>query len=179
MVRDLIANDSHLQFAACMLDPTLAANYLARRSLLLRRLARLVGCRAQAEDLVQEAWLKACGTSVVRRPAAFLDQIALNLARDHLRGLAVRGGPSVAGLEAVPCPTPDAERRLLDKERLRRAEAAIAQLPPRRRAVFLAARVDGLPHAEIAACFGITTAAVEKHIARALTSLAAAMAQDG
>jgi len=109
-------------------------------------------------------------------PVPFLDRVALNLARDHLRSAAVKSGAGAAALHDIPCAEPDPERICLDRDRVRRAERALAAMPARRREVFLAARLDGLPHAAIAARFGITTATVQKHIARAMISLAAAMA---
>jgi RNA polymerase sigma-70 factor (ECF subfamily) len=158
-----------------MPDAATTPYFLARRPSLLRRLARIVGCAAAAEDLAHDAWLKTHVARDVIHPAAFLERVALNLARDHRRSSAVRGPASPELLDSLVCPEPDAERRLLDRDRLRRAEAAIAALPPRRRRVFLAARLERLSHAQIAQQFGITPAAVEKHIARALVSLAAAM----
>lgn len=152
---------------------TLFAAYLARRPLLLRRLARLLGCTADAEDLAQDTWLRACGTLVTTSPAALIDRIATNLALDRRRSLARRIPAAAGALEALPSDLPDAERTLLDRDRVRRAEVAIAAMPPRRRAVFLAVRLEGLSHAAVAARFGITTAAVEKHVARAMLDLTA------
>ena len=162
-----------------MADPSLDDVFLRRRPSLLRRLARLVGCHAAAEDLVQETWIRSSLAGSVARPAAFLERVALNLSRDHLYGVALRGAAGAAALDGLACPQPDPEWTLLHRERLRRAEAALAGLPPRRREVFLAGRLDGLPHAEIAARYGITPAAVEKHVARAMLALATAMSDEG
>jgi RNA polymerase sigma-70 factor (ECF subfamily) len=114
----------------------------------------------------------------VEEPASFLDRVAVNLARDHLRQVAVQHGSPALALEHLACDEPDPERVCLDRERVRRAEQALAAMPPRRREVFLAARLEGLPHAAIAARFGITPAAVQKHVARALVTLAAALANE-
>ena len=159
-----------------MADQHLTKAFLVRRSLLVRRLARLVRCRDTAEDLAQETWLRSRRAGAIDAPIPFLDRVALNLARDHLRGAAIRSGAAVTALRDLPSAEPDPERICLDRDRVRRAERALASLPARRRDVFLAARLEGLPHAVIAARFGITTATVQKHIARAMMTLTAAMA---
>ena len=68
-----------------MADPSpshaLSHAFLGRRSSLLRRLARLVGCRSTAEDLVQDAWVRSAAAGPVAEAAPFLDRVAANLAR--------------------------------------------------------------------------------------------------
>ena len=59
-------------------------------------------------------------------------------------------------------------------ERLARIEEAIARLPGRQRAIFLAHCVDGLSRAEIAHRTGLPVHRVERHIARALLKIDAA-----
>ena len=45
---------------------------------------------------------------------------------------------------------------------------ALAQLPPRRRAILIAARVDGLSHETIAERFDISRTMVQKELRRAI-----------
>jgi len=45
---------------------------------------------------------------------------------------------------------------------------ALAELPPRRRAIFIAARVDGISHEEIARRFGLSRTMVQKELRRAI-----------
>jgi RNA polymerase sigma-70 factor (ECF subfamily) len=68
----------------------------------------------------------------------------------------------------MPLPRPSAERSLLDRERLKRLEAALEELPLRCRQVFVLRRIDGLPPAEVAERLGITVNAVAKHVRIAL-----------
>ena len=65
--------------------------------------------------------------------------------------------------------TPESE--LLYDELRRRLHAALGELPPRCRLVFSLSRDEGLKNREIAARLGISTTAVEKHIAKALRHL--------
>lgn len=60
------------------------------------------------------------------------------------------------------------ERSAQGAEALRALDAALRELSPRCRRIFLMRRVDGLPNAEIARRHGISVNSVEKHIARAL-----------
>jgi RNA polymerase sigma-70 factor (ECF subfamily) len=47
-------------------------------------------------------------------------------------------------------------------------ERALDELTPRRRAILIAARLEEVPHVEIAARFGISTRMVEKELRSAL-----------
>lgn len=54
------------------------------------------------------------------------------------------------------------------RERLRLLAHAIAELPPRRREVFLLHKIDGLSHSQVAERLGISRSKVEKHVMKAL-----------
>jgi RNA polymerase sigma-70 factor (ECF subfamily) len=57
------------------------------------------------------------------------------------------------------------------RERLETVKFVLGQMPERTREVFLMHRLDGMKYREIAATFGISVSAVEKHIARATQAL--------
>jgi len=67
-------------------DPFLAA-MVAERPLLVGLAYRITGSRVEAEDIVQEAWLRARGAdgSAIDNPAAWLTRVVARLALDHLR----------------------------------------------------------------------------------------------
>lgn len=67
-------------------DPFLAA-MVAERPLLVGLAYRITGSRVEAEDIVQDAWLRARRTdaSTIDNPAAWLTRIVARLALDHLR----------------------------------------------------------------------------------------------
>lgn len=62
--------------------------YLSHRAALLDYAAPIVGCRARAEDVVQEAWLRFSrqdDSADIRHPASYLYRIVRNLALDQTR----------------------------------------------------------------------------------------------
>jgi RNA polymerase sigma-70 factor, ECF subfamily len=67
-------------------DPLLAA-MVAERPMLVGLAYRITGSRVEAEDIVQEAWLRARRTdgSTIDNPAAWLTRVVARLALDHLR----------------------------------------------------------------------------------------------
>lgn len=140
---------------------------LARvRGVLLRR-----GRTADdADDLVQEAWLRMAdferGTPVVE-PGAFLMRTALNLSVSAHRARTVRG--EVVAVEEISLAdrAPDTEAAVLQRERLARLGVCLDRLGDRTRAVFLDVRFGGMSYAEAARHHGISVSAVEKHVAKA------------
>jgi RNA polymerase sigma-70 factor, ECF subfamily len=110
------------------------------------------GAVMDAEDVVQEAWIRAtAGMRRFRGDSSFgtwLTAIGLNAARDHLRRKG-RWGPmeDVAETEIVVPAAPHGQR--LDLER------AIALLPPGCRTVLVLHDVQGFTHEEIAKQLGI------------------------
>ena len=67
----------------------------------------------------------------------------------------------------------DAERSLLARQRIASAAQVLAALPERTRQIFILYRLEGMQRKAIAAAFGISVSAVEKHIAAATKSLLA------
>ena len=67
-------------------DPLLAA-LVAERPLLVGLAYRITGSRVEAEDIAQEAWLRARRTdaATIDNPAAWLTRVVARLALDHLR----------------------------------------------------------------------------------------------
>lgn len=134
--------------------------------------------RHDADDLVQEAWVRlACyeRQQVVDEPEAFLMRAALNLSIDEHRAHRNRGEALLLDdLELVDT-TPSAENVLLARERIARLSECLASLDPRTRRIFLAHRVDGLSYAEIAKENQLSVSAIEKHIAKATLIIAQAM----
>ena len=139
-------------------------------------LARLLSDRGQAEELLQETFLRVYLQRARYRPRGtfrtWLYTIARNLALDRLRrhGLG-EAEPAPGSLEAIPDPDPGPLRRLEGREALGRLEEALAKLPPGQREVLLLARYAGLGHAEIAEVTGSSPGAVRVALHRALRAL--------
>lgn len=145
---------------------------------LYRAVSRRVGAdRALAEDLVQEAWLRAVDTwrarGVPRDPGAWLQAVAVNLVRAHfrrLRATALEHEPEARGAE----PSGAAGR-----EHAALVQWGLARLP-RASAELLAARhFDGRSLAELARDARTTERAIEGRLHRARAKLARLLAPRG
>ncbi len=166
------------------LRASFADNAQAIRRLLTARL----GNEADAEDLMQDLWIKLAdvASGPIANPRAYLHRIALNLANDLVRSrMRQRGRESAwsdlmvaeAGTEAVD-PAPSAERHLADRMELDRLLAAVRTLPEKAQLVFRRHRIDGASHAEVAQELGISKSAVEKNMATAMKHLTRLMQED-
>lgn len=157
--------------------------YLAMRADLVRFLKARLGDSAAAEDVYQDLYLRlqsAALPDAVGEPRAFLYKMAYNLANDRGRAARRRGAREQAWqdaaihklADAMPvADIPAAEDAIDARRRLARVMAWIDELPPRCREVFTLHRLKGVPHQEIASRLGITTKAVEKHMATAFRIL--------
>ncbi|MCE4555458.1 RNA polymerase sigma factor [Roseateles cellulosilyticus] len=129
----------------------------------------------EADDLVQEAWLRLARyeeeKQPVQQPEAFLMRTALNLSIDAYRASACRGEHVLLEDAVLIDATPSIEAVLLAKERMARLTVGLGRLSEKTRDVFLAHRVDGLPYAEIAKLHGISVTTVHAHVAKATLRL--------
>ncbi len=173
----LHASDAATQFDS-VTDAGLKAVFLAEQAMLLRLLTARLGNRADAEDALQDMWLKldqVPGTDPVAQPAAYLYRMASNLAADR-RIAAMRGGArDTAWLDVQPgaAEQPTIERALLARERLARVEGALAAMPERMSAALRLYRVEQLPQKQIAERLGMTVSGVEKLLRRAVREISA------
>lgn len=145
--------------------------------MLLRRVERATRRPEYAEDLLHSAFLRLEEyrlRHMVKNPASFLVRVAANMAVDEYRHERVRREipESIHDLINISDDSPLQDEVLAAQERLERVKAGLVKLNPRTREIFLMHRIDGLKYREIAAHFGITVSAVEKHIARAALFLA-------
>ncbi len=156
--------------------------YLALRADLLRFLKARLGDAAAAEDLYQDLYLRLQSAELpdaVGGPRAFLYKMAYNLANDRARAARRREirdqeWQDAATHKVGDAPVADAppvEDAIDARRKLLRVMAWIDALPPRCREVFTLHRIAGVPHQEIASRLGISTKAVEKHMANAFRIL--------
>ena len=147
------------------------------QSRLVNYAAALVGDAPAAEDVTQEAFVRAWrGLGRFRGESSFktwLYRITTNVARSHLerRGRQARvAGRSLddesqsAQARVVPSPAPDAEASLVTRETIDRA---LAELPEDWRLALVLRDVEGLEYKEIAAVTGAPIGTVESRIFRA------------
>ncbi|MHA6802276.1 RNA polymerase sigma factor SigJ [Salinifilum ghardaiensis] len=135
---------------------------------------RMLGSVADAEDVVQETWLRwSCrDRSEVTTPGAYLVRTATRLALDRLRALRARRESYVG--QWLPEPVITAQAGEDAAEPALRSESASAAvlvvleaLAPAERAVFVLREVFGFPREEIAATLGRSTAGVRQLAHRA------------
>lgn len=157
--------------------------YQESRGELLRFLTARVGDRAEAEDLLHDLWLRIQSTDAgpIANGRSYLYRAAQNLVLDRARArqrrLARETEWSGHGTDhAEPAdPRADIEAEIAAREDAAALAAALAKLPEKAGQVFRLHKLDGLPHAEIAARLGISRSGVEKHIATAMTHLRRAL----
>lgn len=134
---------------------------------LVRSLRRRGASAETAEDLTQDAFLRLLGAAPPDQgpggdARAYLLQTSRNLLIDHRRreGRAPLEAAEAEAMAEAPDPAPSVERRLDDRRRLARVEAALAGLPPKMRQAFELHRVEGLTLAETARRMGLSTTRV-------------------
>ncbi len=136
--------------------------------------ARMLGDRAEAEDVAQEAMLRLWRIAPDWRQGeaqvtTWLYRVVSNLCTDRLRR-----GRSKA-LDEVPEAedgAPAVVARLIEADRAAALEAALAQLPDRQRQAVVLRHLEGLANPEIAHVMDIGVEAVESLVARGKRGLA-------
>jgi RNA polymerase sigma-70 factor (ECF subfamily) len=144
---------------------------ITRYGELKTRLTRRLGSEDLASEALQDTWLRLQGEQiamVVHSPEAYLFRTAVNAANDRRRAEARRlTRAEVASLLTVPDDAPEPDRVLTARQELEDFAAILAELPPRQRAILLAARLQGLQRNEIAARYGISKRMVLRELAAA------------
>ncbi len=126
---------------------------------------RMLGSVADAEDIVQEAWLRWQGTDAdVESPRAYLARTVTNLALNHLGSATARREQYVGPWLPEPLVTePDAARDVEQAESVSLAMLVVMEtLSPLERAVFVLKEVFGFPYAEIARVLDRSEASVRQ-----------------
>src|SRR5262245_58086601 len=142
---------------------------------------RITGSRADAEDVVQDVFLRLWLKPDSWRPgqaqfSTWLYRVVVN------RCLDLKRRPKGADLDAIEEPQdPDAnaEDGLLDAERARAIEAAVAELPERQREAIVMTYTAGLRNAEAASVMDISVKAFEALLVRAKRELRDYLAREG
>ncbi len=136
---------------------------------------RICGSLIDAEDVVQDAWLRWSGAEYeqIERPAAWLTTVTSRLALDRLRATARRKETYVGPWLPEPVATaPGPEDAAEAAETLTLGFLAVLeQLDPTSRVVFLLTDVFGYPSDEVAATVGKTPAACRQIASRARRKL--------
>lgn len=140
---------------------------------LVRFLKRRSSSVEDAADLAQDTFARLSSTDLreIRKPESFLFTTALNLLRDQARSAQARHAAYSVPVEEMQltCPAPQAEQVLDGEYRMRVLEAALRELNPKCRAVFVLFHFDGASQRDIADQLRISVSMVEKYVRQAVT----------
>jgi len=141
------------------------------------RLRRRLGSEDLANDVLHETYLRVDRMEAplnLTQPNAYLYRMALNIAADRRQADArLLTGEEIEELLQVSDESQDPERVVGGQKEIQLLLSALYELSPRRRRIFIAARLEEAPHLEISQRFGISTRMVEKELKAALGHCAA------
>lgn len=159
-----------------MSGPGDAELFATERSRLLGLAYRVLGGMADAEDVVQETWLRwaAANTADIERPSAWLTTVTTRLSLDRLKAAQRRRESYVGPWLPEPIVTHAVARAPGPEESAEVAESltlaflvVLEQLDPLSRVVFLLTEVFACPSDEVAATVGKTAGACRQIASRA------------
>jgi RNA polymerase sigma-70 factor (ECF subfamily) len=165
---------------------TILEAYLENETALKRFLRRFIKSREGADDLAQEAFLRAFAAEsgqVIASPKAFLFKVARNLALNELARLSSATMEPLGDFEGQEVLEDSSQAAVDDavdgRERIRMLARAIAALPPQCAKVFILRKMQGLSQKDIAARLDISVRTVENHVALGLVRCKAYMRAHG
>ncbi|MBX9708267.1 MAG: RNA polymerase sigma factor [Caulobacteraceae bacterium] len=160
-------------------DPAAIQAMVARKLPRMMSLAqRILGDPVEAEDVAQEAMMKAWKQAPRWTPGkakfdTWLHRVALNLCYDRLRR---RREVLVEAPPDRPDPGPAPDRGLLASELGARVETALKALPDRQREAIVLCHYQELGNIEAAGLMGVSVEALESLLGRGRRALRAALA---
>ena len=165
---------------------TILETYLQNELALKRVLRRFIKSREGADDLAQEAFLRAFAAEsqrTISAPKAFLFKVARNLALNELTRQSTATTQPLGDFEGQEVLEDSSQAAVDDavdgRERIRVLARAIAALPPQCAKVFVLRKMQGLSQKEIAARLNISVRTVENHVALGLVRCKAYMREHG
>jgi len=163
-----------LQRIAARDSSALADLYDRHSRLLFGLILRIVRDRAEAEEILQEAfvrmWTRAeTYDTVLGGPLPWMVRVARNLAIDRLRAQRVRAAistqaPDGRTADAIASDIQGPEAVVVDTQRSQALTDALAVLPAEQRQLIAAAFFEGYTHSELARRFGLPVGTVKTRI---------------
>lgn len=169
---------SHFKPAVSNSDTNVADLFARYRVPFMRYFVRHGFAADVAEDCVQDVFVRISKVdlSKVDNVEAYFFMVASSVAVDHRRRVRARNGLRHEPIDLVS----DAEleskeaspsRVIESREDLLRLKSVLDELKPRTREIFLLNRLDGLTYTQLAARYGLTVAAIEKQMSKALAHI--------
>ncbi|WP_242116414.1 RNA polymerase sigma factor [Sphingomonas lacusdianchii] len=164
----------------CSIDaPDDVTDWHGVQDAVLRYLRHRTTDRQNANDVAQEVVLRLIDLRR-RQQIGSVHALAFRIA-DNLLIDRARQQSRMTDLpdEEIACAAPSAERIVGSRQMVDILSRALRRMPPLRREVIVRRRLNGQSCAAIAADLSLSSAAVEKHIARGLTDLRGALERNG
>jgi RNA polymerase sigma factor (sigma-70 family) len=165
---------------------TILEAYLQNGVALRRYLRRFIRSHEAADDLAQEAFLRAFAAEsrrLIEAPKAFLFKVAKNLALNELArqsSMVIEPLGDFEGQEVLEDSNQVATDDVVDsRERIRLLASAISALPPQCAKVFILRKMQGMSQKKIAVRLNISVRTVENHVAVGLSRCRAYMRANG
>ena len=142
---------------------------------------RVLGDRAEAEDIVQETMLKLWKIAPDWRQgeakvSTWAYRVMVNMCTDRLRMRQARGQVALDGVAEPEADLKSAVDQMTDAARVDALQAALDTLPERQRQAVVLRHLEGMKNPEIAQIMDIGVEAVESLTARGKRALTAALA---
>lgn len=146
----------------------------------LRGFVLRMGAGQEADDVVQETFLRALRSPPTSRPRAWLYRVALNVLRDRVRRQRSGDDEDPSGvLLALEDRSPDPRAAAIARETVAVAWLAAAHLPDRQRAALILRIQRHMDYDEIALALDCTIAGARQHFHLAVKTVRDALAKAG
>jgi RNA polymerase sigma factor (sigma-70 family) len=154
----------------------LDALYSKYRLALWRFLTRKRLTREDAADIVQETYCRiheSSDVAAILHPKAFLFKVANNIRlNDHKhRSHGIDHNTEELGTVEIAAEDPGPYRDINAQQEWEVVRAALMELPPTCRDVFVMNRFEGMSYAQIAAEMSLSVSMIEKHVSHALAHM--------
>jgi RNA polymerase sigma-70 factor (ECF subfamily) len=160
------------------LEPGLTHVFIENRARLRRIAQGIVRTPEQADDVLQDAYLKLAHGESPRqadRPLGYCSRVVRNMALDHCRKHSVEANYRSFDVEADDLDIPDMaspEQSMRDKQVICSIDRALGCVPAQTRQAFELYRLEGLTQREIALRMGCALGLVNAWIADAARAIA-------
>jgi RNA polymerase sigma-70 factor (ECF subfamily) len=175
-------HDIHAKSERRILVRSAALDALSKRfrAALLGYVRRRVSDAAEAEDLVQEVFIRMLrrgDVASIEDARGYLFETASSVLIDRARRIEARHLAEHESVNSIRRAEDFANERIHSgQEAHRRASAALLELPERTRTIFVLRRLEGMKYSQVARLLGISVSAVEKHMTWAVSHLSARVA---